>query len=132
MQNLRCKRSLGKPLFEMCWFCMGIAQIALDPLPPTIKQANVEKKCLKPSWQALTPLGKRGKKVPQTILASLYTSPLRAIYGNNTFQKGTSLSRKSLLLATIVFAAAATILMASSDLNNCVLQKLISLIDRSG
>ena len=24
---------LGKPLFEMCWFYMGIAKIALD-LPP--------------------------------------------------------------------------------------------------
>ena len=24
----------GKPLFEMCWFYMGIAQIALDPPPP--------------------------------------------------------------------------------------------------
>ena len=23
----------GKPLFEMCWFYMGIAQIALDPPP---------------------------------------------------------------------------------------------------
>ena len=97
---------------------MGIAQIALDPPPthpptPSVKRANVE-------------------KVPQTTLASLYTSPLRAIYGNNTFQKGTSLSRKSLMLATISFAAAATILMASSDLNNRVLQKLISLIDRFG
>ena len=37
---------LGKPLFEMCWFYMGIAQIALDP--PSIKRANVEKKCPKP------------------------------------------------------------------------------------
>ena len=34
----------------MCWFYMGIAQIALDP-PPSVKQANME------------------KKVPQTILA---------------------------------------------------------------
>ena len=33
----------------------------------------MEKKCPKPSWQALTPLDKRGKKVPQIILASLYT-----------------------------------------------------------
>ena len=37
----------------MCWFYMGIAQIALDPL--LRKQANVE------------------KKVPQTILASPHT-----------------------------------------------------------
>ena len=26
----------------MCWFYMGIAQLALDP-PPSVKQANVEK-----------------------------------------------------------------------------------------
>ena len=44
----------GKPLLEMCWFYMGIAQIALDP-SPSVKRANV------------------GKKVPQTILASPYT-----------------------------------------------------------
>ena len=56
----------------MRWFYMGIAQIALDPRP-SVKQANVEKKCPKPSWHALTPPGKRGKKVPQTILLSPYT-----------------------------------------------------------
>ena len=66
---------LGKLLFEMCWYYVGIAQIALDPPSPPVKRANVEKKCPKPSWQALTPLGKRGKKVPQTILTSLYTPP---------------------------------------------------------
>ena len=38
----------------MCWFYMGIAQIALDP-PPSVKRANLE------------------KEVPQTILTSLYT-----------------------------------------------------------
>ena len=43
---------LGKPLFEMGLFYMGIASIALDPSPP-VKWATV------------------GKKVPQTILASL-------------------------------------------------------------
>ena len=42
----------GKPLFEMCCFHMGIAQIALDP-------------------PALCQTGKRGKKVLQTIQASL-------------------------------------------------------------
>ena len=49
---------------------MGIAQIALDP-PPSVKQANVEKKYPKPkpSWEALTPPGNVGKKVPQTILS---------------------------------------------------------------
>ena len=31
---------------------MGIAQIALDP-PPSLKRANVEKKCSKPSWQSV-------------------------------------------------------------------------------
>ena len=39
----------------MCWFYMGIAQTALDPLP-SVKRANVE------------------TKVPQTILASLYSA----------------------------------------------------------
>ena len=32
--GILCKRLpllLGKPLFQMCWFYMGIAQIALDP-----------------------------------------------------------------------------------------------------
>ena len=43
-------------LSTMCWFYMGIAQIALDPLP-SVKQANVEKKCPKTSWQALTSPG---------------------------------------------------------------------------
>ena len=55
------KAELEKPLFEMCWFYMGIAQIALDPQP-------------------LCQPGKRGKKVPQTILASPYAPPhLRAM-----------------------------------------------------
>ena len=58
---------------------MGRAQIASDPPPlsegPSVKRANVEKKCPIPSWQALTPLGNCGKNVPKTILASLYTSP---------------------------------------------------------
>ena len=35
---------LGKPLFEMCCFYMGIVQIALDPPPPLSNVANVEKK----------------------------------------------------------------------------------------
>ena len=34
----------GKPLFEMCWFYMGIAQIALDH-PPSVKQRGA-----KPIW----------------------------------------------------------------------------------
>ena len=48
-----------------------------------------EKKYSKPSWQALTPPGKRGKKVGLTILASLYTHTLSGYaHGNNTFQGG--------------------------------------------
>ena len=85
--------------FEIFWFYMDIAQIALDSLPPlsngqmwkknapnqpgkpihppspSVKRANVEKKRPKPSWQPLTPSGKRGENVPQTILASLYNPP---------------------------------------------------------
>ena len=73
---------------------MGIAQIALDP--PPCQTGKPGKKCPKPSWQALTPPGKRGKKAPQTILASLCTPPFTGnAYmeithlkkGNNTFQK---------------------------------------------
>ena len=64
----------GKPPFEMCRLYMGIAQIALDP-PLSVKQANMELKCPKPSWQVLTPPGNVRKKVAQTILASLYTLP---------------------------------------------------------
>ena len=45
----------AKPLFEMCWFYMGIAQIALDTPPLSNGQ----------TW----------KKAPQTILASLYPPP---------------------------------------------------------
>ena len=54
MQNLHCKLSLGKPLLEVCWFYMVIAQIALEPPPPSVKRENVGKKCPKPYWQALT------------------------------------------------------------------------------
>ena len=45
---------LGKALFEMCWFYMGIAQIALDP-PTLCETGKPGKKRPKPSWQALTP-----------------------------------------------------------------------------
>ena len=50
---------------------MGSAQMALDrrPLCQTGKRG---KNCPKPSWQALTPPGNMGQKVPQTILASLF------------------------------------------------------------
>ena len=52
---------LGKPLFEMFGFYVGISQIALESPP-------------------LCQMGERGKKVPQTILASLYTPS--ALTGN--------------------------------------------------
>ena len=42
MQNLHCKLSLGKPLLEVCWFYMVIAQIALQR-PALCQTANVEK-----------------------------------------------------------------------------------------
>ena len=60
-----CYCSLGKSRSEMCWFYMDIAQMALDP-PPSVKQANVEKKVL------------------QTILESLYTPLPLSGNGNNT------------------------------------------------
>ena len=54
--------SLGKPLFEMCWFHMGTAQRALDP-PPFCQMSKLgTKSAPKPSWQALSPPGKRGEK----------------------------------------------------------------------
>ena len=74
---------LGKSLFEMCWFYMGIVQIALDPTPP-VKRANMGKKCA------------------QTILASLYTPPYgQCPYGNNTFHKGGSLSITAMTMTTV-------------------------------
>ena len=46
----------------MCWFYMGIAQIALAPRPQTILASPDTPEQM---WE----------KVPQTILASLYTPP---------------------------------------------------------
>ena len=43
---------LGEAPFEMCWFYMGFAQIALDP---TIKWANVEKSALNHPGKPLYP-----------------------------------------------------------------------------
>ena len=34
-----CSYSKGKPLFEMCWFYMSTAQIALDP-PPSLSNGQ--------------------------------------------------------------------------------------------
>ena len=65
--------SLRKPPFEMCWFYMGIAQIALDP---PMARANVE------------------KKVPQTILASHYTPGQREKKVTQTLSLAMMLLRK--------------------------------------
>ena len=58
---------LGKPLFEMCWYYVGIAQVALDP-SPLCQTGKRGKNCPKPSWQALTTLqaawGKRTENHP--------------------------------------------------------------------
>ena len=57
-------------------------------------------------------MGKRGKRVPQTIQASLYAPPpplrARLMYGNNAFQKGLPSPRvnpKSQLCLQILLAA---------------------------
>ena len=70
------KARLEKPLFEMCWFYVGIAQIALDP-PSPLSNGQTWKKYVPQTILAspYTP-GQSGKKVPRTILASLYTPPL--------------------------------------------------------
>ena len=70
-----CQARLEKPLFEICLFYMGIAQIALVPSPPSVKRANVEKSAPNHADKPLQPKANVGKKVPQTILASLYIPP---------------------------------------------------------
>ena len=63
----QCLAALGESLFQMCWFYMGIAQIALDP-SPLCQTGKRGKNCPKPSWQALTTLqaawGKRTENHP--------------------------------------------------------------------
>ena len=54
---------LGKPLLEMWWFYMGIAQIAIDP-PPSVKQASVEKSAPNHPGKPFHPRETWGKKVP--------------------------------------------------------------------
>ena len=92
--GILCKRLpllLGKPLFQMCWFYMGIAQIALDP-PPLCQMGKHGKKVPQPSWQVLTPLGSVGKKCPK-LSWQAFTLPYGQYpYENNTFQKGASLT----------------------------------------
>ena len=67
----------GKPLFEICGFYMGIAQIALDPCPPPLCQP-----------------GKRGKKESARNHSDKPIHPTppygQCPFGNNTFQKGSS------------------------------------------
>ena len=70
--GILCKRLpllLGKPLFQMCWFYMGIAQIALDP---SLSNRQM--------W---------GKSAPNYPGKPLYPPPSygQCPYGNNTFQK---------------------------------------------
>ena len=68
-------RKIGRPLFKMCWFySMGIAKIALDPPPPSVKRANMEKVPQTILASPYTPR-QRGKKVSQTIQTSLYPPP---------------------------------------------------------
>ena len=52
----------GRPFLKCVVSIKGIVQIAFDP--SSVKQANVEKKCCKPSWHALTPPGKLGENAP--------------------------------------------------------------------
>ena len=93
-------RGSGKPLFEMCWFYMGIVQIALDPTPP-VKRANMGKKCA------------------QTILASLYTPPYgQCPYGNNTFHKGGSLSITAMTMTTVTTSTCCWIDRGNSWIRN--------------
>ena len=48
--------------------------------PPCVKRAKIEKKCPKPSWQALTPPDNMGKKCPKpTWQAFTNPPPLRAM-----------------------------------------------------
>ena len=78
---------------------MGIAQITPPPLCQMGKYGK--KKYSKPFWQALTPPGKRGKKVGLTILASLYThTPFQAMPMETTHFKGLLLA--SIMMTNIV------------------------------
>ena len=67
----------------MCWFYLGIVQIALDPHPPLSNEQTWKKVPQTTLASPYTP-GQRGKKVPQTILASLY-APVPP-YGQHTLK----------------------------------------------
>ena len=80
----------------MCWFYLGIAQIALDPRP-AVKQANVEKKVAQTILASPYTPGQREEKSgpnhPCKPLHPALTGNAHCPYGNNTFQEGASLSR---------------------------------------
>ena len=65
---------LGQPLFEMCWVYMAIAQIAQGP--PSVKRTNMEKSVPNHPGKPLHPRANLCKKMLQTIIASLFTSPV--------------------------------------------------------
>ena len=54
---------LGKPLFEMCWFYVGLTQIALDT-PPSVKWANKKKSVPNHPGKPFTPRG-TWEKIPK-------------------------------------------------------------------
>ena len=67
--------SVRKPLFEMCCFHTGIAQIALDP-PTSVKLVNMWKSAPTILASLYIPQAKVDKKVLQTVLTSVYTRVL--------------------------------------------------------
>ena len=80
-----CRFALRKPLFEIWWFYMGIAQIALDP-PPSVKHGKKV-----PQTILASPCipRQRGKKVPQKILQSFTPPPSGNAHMEAThFKKG--------------------------------------------
>ena len=80
-------QSLGKPPFEMCWFYMGIAQIALDPC---VKRANVEKSAPNHPGKPLHPWATWEISAPNHPGKPSHPPPLYGLcpYEGNTFQKG--------------------------------------------
>ena len=66
---------LGQPLFEMCWVYMAIAQIAQGP-PPLSNGQTWKKSVPNHPGKPLHPRANLCKKMLQTIIASLYTSPI--------------------------------------------------------
>ena len=82
-----CRFALRKPLFEIWWFYMGIAQIALDP-PPLCQ--TWKKSAPNHPGKPLHPPATWDKSAPKNT-AILYTPSFgKCPYGSNTFQKGAS------------------------------------------